>query len=109
MKPLEAVSGQIRFGIRQSFDCLEQFESRYKEIRVPIELALPHKMQDYQRVRPCLMNLATQLKAWGTQVLCVHAPQGRITDPDFLSWASETGRFADAIEHETPFHVRSQF
>jgi len=52
----------MRFGIRQSFDAIRQFESRYRECRLPIELALPYKMDDYDRVRPQLHQLASQLR-----------------------------------------------
>lgn len=64
---------------------------------MPVELALPYKMDDYKGIRHHLPELATQLREWGTKVLTVHAPQGRLTDPDFPNWAEEVGWFAASI------------
>jgi hypothetical protein len=32
----------IRFGIRQSFDRIEQVEDRYLNLKAPVEVALPY-------------------------------------------------------------------
>jgi hypothetical protein len=32
----------IKFGIRQSFDRIEQVEERYANLTVPVEVALPY-------------------------------------------------------------------
>ena len=32
----------IKFGIRQSFDKIEQIENRYANVGVPVETALPY-------------------------------------------------------------------
>jgi len=45
---------EIRFGIRQSFDRLEQIEDRYVNLSVPVEMALPYYRQ--RRKAPCFSN-----------------------------------------------------
>jgi hypothetical protein len=87
----------IRFGIRQSFNTLDQFTPRYRECQIPIELALPYKMTDYELIRPHLTELAGLLLQWRTPILSVHAPQGRLAEPGFRIWAEEVGRFAAAL------------
>ncbi|MCS7193215.1 MAG: sugar phosphate isomerase/epimerase [Candidatus Kryptonium sp.] len=87
----------MKFGIRQSFDTFDQFEERFRKTRVPIELALPYQMGNYNRIRNRLPELANLLREWGTKVLSVHAPQGKLTDPDFPKWAMEVGWFAALI------------
>jgi len=87
----------MRFGIRNSFDTMDQFEPRFRECRTPIELALPYRMTDYQQLRPHLAAVAARLQEWGTPVLSVHAPQGRLQDADFPVWATEVAQFAAAL------------
>jgi len=87
----------IRFGIRQSFNTLDQFAARYRACALPIELALPYRMTDYELVGPHLPELADSLRKWRTPILSVHAPQGRLAEPGFRTWAEEVGRFASLL------------
>ena len=41
----------IKFGIRQSFDRIEQVEERYTNLRVPVEVALPYYWDIYAENR----------------------------------------------------------
>ena len=41
----------IKFGIRQSFDSIEQVENRYANLTVPVEVALPYYWDIYEPVR----------------------------------------------------------
>ena len=41
----------IKFGIRQSFDNIEQIEERYTNLHVPVEVALPYYWGIYEPVR----------------------------------------------------------
>ena len=41
----------IKFGIRHSFDKIEQTEDRYASISVPAEVALPYFWNMYEPVR----------------------------------------------------------
>jgi len=43
----------IKFGIRQSFDTIEQIEDRYADINIPVEVALPYYRDIYEMERQC--------------------------------------------------------
>jgi len=95
----------IRFGIRQSFNTLDQFAPRYQGRQTPLELALPYRMGDYELVGPHLADLADLLLQWQTPILSLHAPQGRLAEPGFQTWAEEVGRFASLLGvHEITIH-----
>ena len=64
---------------------------------VPTEIALPHRMDECQKHADQLPALAAFLKQAGILCPSVHAPQGRLSDDGFLSWAGETVRFAEAV------------
>ena len=48
----------IRFGIRQSFDRIEQVEERYSNLNVPVEIAMPYYWDIYEPVRRHLAEIA---------------------------------------------------
>ena len=73
----------IKFGIRQSFDIIEQIEDRYANISVPVEVALPYYWDIYEPVRVHLGEITERIKSYGTEVLGVHAVQAPITDKSF--------------------------
>ena len=87
----------IEFGIRQSFDTIEQIENRYANINVPVEVALPYYWDIYEPVRAHLGEIAEKIKSYGTQVLSVHAVQAPITDEKFKIWGKEIADFAKAL------------
>jgi sugar phosphate isomerase/epimerase len=87
----------IRFGIRQSFDTIEQIEDRYASLSVPVEVALPYYWDIYEPVRGRLAEIADKIKAYGTEVLSVHAVQAPITDERFRAWGSEIAEFAKKL------------
>ena len=87
----------IRFGIRQSFDRIEQIEDRYANINVPVEVALPYYWDIYEPVRGHLAEIAEKIKSYGTEVLSIHAVQAPITDERFKEWGKEIAEFAKAL------------
>ena len=87
----------IKFGIRQSFDKIEQIEDRYANIDVPVEAALPYYWDIYEPVRPHLGEIAKKIKSYGTEVLSVHAVQAPITDERFKAWGKEIAEFAKTL------------
>jgi len=87
----------IRFGIRQSFDRIEQIEDRYANINVPVEVALPYHWDIYEPVRGRLAEIAGKIKSYGTEVLSIHAVQAPITDERFKIWGNEIADFARAL------------
>ena len=48
----------IKFGIRQSFDRVEQVQERYANLNVPVEVALPYYWDIYEPVRRHLAEIA---------------------------------------------------
>ncbi|MBU4304809.1 MAG: sugar phosphate isomerase/epimerase [Candidatus Omnitrophica bacterium] len=87
----------IKFGIRQSFDRIDQIEERYANINVPVEVALPYYWDIYEPVRAHLGETAGKIKSYGTQVLSVHAVQSPITDKRFKVWGKEMSEFAKTL------------
>lgn len=92
---------KINFGIRQSFDKIEQVEDRYSGLSAPIELALPYYRDIYEPVRGHLTEIAKKIKSYGTQVLGIHAVQAPITDERFKEWGKEIADFAKALKVKT--------
>lgn len=41
----------INFGIRQSFDRIEQIEERFLNLKVPVEIALPFYWDIYEPIK----------------------------------------------------------
>jgi sugar phosphate isomerase/epimerase len=90
-----------KFGIRQSFDKIEQVEDRYAKMGVPVELALPFYWEIYEPVRAHLGEIAEKIRSYGTEVLSVHAVQATITDERFRAWGKEVAEFAKAVGART--------
>lgn len=91
----------IKFGIRQSFDKIEQIENRYANINVPVEVALPYYWDIYEPVRTHLGEIAEKIKSYGTKVLSIHAVQAPITDERFRRWGKEIADFAKDLGTNT--------
>lgn len=62
----------IKFGIRQSFDRIEQVEDRYANLSVPVEVALPYYWDIYDPVRGHLAEIADFAKALGVRTITLH-------------------------------------
>lgn len=62
----------IKFGIRQSFDSIEQIEDRYANISVPVEVALPYYWDIYEPARGHLAEIAEFAKALGVTNITLH-------------------------------------
>ncbi len=52
----------IKFGIRQSFDRIDQIEDRYMDVSVPVEVALPYYWDIYEPIRTHLGEVAEKIK-----------------------------------------------
>ena len=75
---------------------------------VHIELALPHRLEDHLAKRGNLDSLAACVEKLEISCPSVHAPQGRLSDAAFLSWARETVRFAETVKARViVFHPES--
>jgi sugar phosphate isomerase/epimerase len=91
----------IKFGIRQSFDKIEQVEERFSNLNVPVELALPYYWEIYEPIRKHLRKIADRIRSFRTKVLSVHAVQAPITDEKFKIWGKETADFAITLGVKT--------
>lgn len=87
----------IKFGIRQSFENVEQIEERYSNLNVPIELAMPYFMAIYQLIRPNLIEIAQKIKSYSCGILSIHSVQAPITNDEFLIWGKEIADFAEFL------------
>ena len=91
----------VKFGIRQSFDGIEQVEERYSNLNVPVEVALPYYWNIYKPVREHLPEIAGKIKFFHVEVLSIHAVQAPITDEKFKVWGKETADFAKMLGVKT--------
>lgn len=62
---------------------------------IPIELALPHDMQEFWSIVGRLGELAAYVRDNGLLVNSVHAPHGRLSGNAFMAWAPQVTRFAE--------------
>lgn len=83
----------IRRGVNlHSFD-----ESLTGLARIPIELALAYRLDDFLAGMDRLDALAEHINDKAIAVSTVHATQGRLSDVRFMSWALPTMKFAEKI------------
>lgn len=88
----------IYFGIRQSFDTVEQIEDRFSNLSVPVEIALPYYWKIYEPARAHLQKIADKIKKFRIEVLSIHAVQAPITNEEFRIWGKETANFAKLLD-----------
>lgn len=91
----------IKFGIRQSFDRIEQIEERFSNLNVPVEIALPYYWDIYEPIRRYLVEIADRIKNFHIQVLSIHAVQAPITNEKFKIWGKEIADFAKVLGVKT--------
>lgn len=87
----------IKFGIRQSFEKIEQVEERFSNLNVPVELALPYYWGIYEAIRMHLKEIAEKIKSFHVEVLAIHAVQAPITNEEFRIWGTEIADFAKVL------------
>lgn len=87
----------INFGIRQSFDRIEQIEERYFNLKAPVEIALPYYWDIYEPIRMHLKAIAEKIKAFNADILGIHAVQAPITNEKFRVWGKEIVDFATML------------
>jgi len=85
----------MRFSIRRGVNLQSLEESLAGLVGIPIELALPHKLDQFLPDMDRLDDLAAHVQDTGIIVSSVHAPQGRLADEGFMQWAVPTMHFAE--------------
>ncbi len=90
----------MRFCIRREISFANSEERLRRVEGVPIEIALPPKIEDFLEHRQLLINVARQLKEFGIPVRSVHAPHGPMADDAFRNWAPSVAGFAESVGAE---------
>lgn len=88
----------INFGIRQSFDTIQQVEERFSNLKVPVEIALPYYWDIYEPIRAHLKAIAERIKSFNIDVLGIHSVQAPITSEKFKIWGKEIADFARILD-----------
>lgn len=87
----------LKFGVRQSFENIEQIEERLSRLNTPIELALPYYWDIYNPIRPYLKVIAEKVKSFSIEILSIHAVQAPLTNEEFKIWGKEIADFAKLL------------
>jgi len=91
----------MRFCIQREID-FRNFKDRLLKIQgVPLELALPHTLNDFLQNRHRLLDITRHLKERAIPVWSIQAPHGHISDATFRTWAPGIVGFAEAVGAET--------
>jgi sugar phosphate isomerase/epimerase len=77
-------------------DWLEKLIRGLVDTACPVELALPHRMDDYLVIEPYLDEIADRIEEIRVRCVSVHAPQGRL-DERLDAWGERTVRFAEEL------------
>ena len=76
---------------------------------MPIEIALPPRLDDFLRDRHLLQDVKLHIDQFGIPVRSLHAPHGDLADQAFREWADEIAGFAEAQGAETAvFHPETR-
>lgn len=98
----------MRFSIRRDVSFASYAPDLSGLDGIPIELALPYKLEDFLAGMDRLDDLAAFVLSHNIIVNSVHAPQGRLSDEAFMSWALPTVQFAERVgAHVVVFHPES--
>ena len=100
----------MKFSIRRDVSLTNFSQDLYGLGSTPIELALPYKLDTFIATMAHLPSLESYIlnPANGIIVNTVHAPQGRLADDSFITWALPTVQFAESIGAEVVvFHPES--
>lgn len=90
----------MRFCIRREINFANSEERLRRVEGVPIEIALPPKIDDFLEHRLLLLTLTKQLKQYQIPVRSVHAPHGAMANNAFKNWAPSVIGFAESIGAE---------
>lgn len=88
----------MKIGGRVSFDRIEELERNFAGIDFPIELALPWRyIKFWLEAEDRIDEIISFFGKRKLDILSIHATQGRISEPSFLKWGSDTIRIAEAL------------
>ena len=87
----------MRFCIRRQID-FSNSNGKLKNLQgIPIELAFPPDVNEFQSGRDRLVDVERQVKSCRVPVYSVHAPEGCLANKAFLDWAWKSVQFAEAV------------
>lgn len=88
----------MKFAIRREVDVNDPAGSLADLSRIPIELALPYRLEDYLVHRKRLLGIVADIvDSEGIDVQSIHATQGHLTDSGFWDWGLQTVKFAEEL------------
>ena len=92
---------QIVVAARVGFETVEEMPNRLRNVDFPIALALPWRYAMWQAVCHRRDEMMVSLEEAGLEVASVHATQGRIGDPAFLTWGRQNVEIAERLGAST--------
>jgi hypothetical protein len=87
----------MRFCIRQTITFADSDSKLRKLQGVPIELAFPQDMDEFNAGKDLMQDVVHQVKEYRVPVHSVHAPDGHLSDEGFGDWAGRIVQTAEAI------------
>ena len=98
---MKVAETSITVSARVGFESVEQIPDRFADVDFPIELALPWQYRMWEEALPKWDEMVAALEEADLDVASVHATQGRISDPSFLTWGRETCELAERLGART--------
>lgn len=86
----------IKVGGRVGFDSIDQIDKHFEGIDFPIELALPHRVDNFMNLD--IYEASDKLYDKDLDILSVHATQGNMLGDDFYKWTYDCFEFCDRLE-----------
>ncbi|MHC4663595.1 MAG: hypothetical protein ACYS8W_18195 [Planctomycetota bacterium] len=85
----------MRIGISVAFDRLDELDERFEGVDFPVELYFPRKPERFELLLGHLDAVTAFIQSKGIEILSIHAPHGRISEPGALQWLLPVCRFAE--------------
>jgi len=76
---------------------MARLASHFEHVDFPVELALPHRVDDFLRIADRMAEVRDFVLGRGIEVLSVHAAQGKLSADDYAKWAEPAMQLADEI------------
>ena len=87
----------MRLGARVGFSKLEALEWSFEGVDFPVELALPHKVDDFLTIKDRISVVGDFVSKADIQVLSVHAAQGFLPGEAYRNWGIPAIQLADDL------------
>ena len=85
----------IIVSVRVGFTAVYQIVDRMRGVDFPVELALPHRYDDWKQAWSQSDEMLGALEKTGVNIVTVHATQAKIHDEYFFEWGRQTIKIAE--------------